>query len=154
MCVALGCELHLIHPIAFDLSEKACRRAGLDYWPRLHLREHRDWGSYVEAAGSARLWLFSARARRPVFDAEFRPGDHLVFGNETDGLPSRLLRAHEEQALCLPMVAGERSLNVAAAACAGVYEAVRQLREGWSVEIDALGRIASPDGERAGQRDR
>ncbi|RMH26286.1 MAG: tRNA (cytidine(34)-2'-O)-methyltransferase [Planctomycetota bacterium] len=130
-CVATGCQLHLIRPLGFDTSVKACRRAGLDYWPRLAPVEHDSWEAFLRAraeAGTGRLWLFSARARRPIWDAEFLPGDWLVFGSETDGLPDEVLQDPSGEALRLPMVAGERSLNVATAVCAVVYEGLRQIR--------------------------
>jgi len=126
-CVATGCRLHLIHPLGFDTSEKACRRAGLDYWPRLDRAEHPSWEAYLAAACPSRLWLFSTTARACSFDAEFRAGDHLVFGKETAGLPDPLLSRYRDRLLRLPMVAGERSLNVATAMCAAVYEGIRQL---------------------------
>jgi tRNA (cytidine/uridine-2'-O-)-methyltransferase len=110
-CVAAGSRLHLIHPLGFDTSEKACRRAGLDYWPRLGVREHTDWDAYLDAMAREqghppRLWLFSAYATRPMFDADFRRGDHLVFGKETAGLPQSLLERHADRLLLLPMVPG------------------------------------------------
>jgi len=126
-CVALGCSLHLIHPLGFQLSEHACRRAGLDYWPRLTLHEHRSWADYRSADPDARTWLFSTKATTPLWDASFQPGDHLVFGSETRGLPDELLDRHPQNTLVLPMIPGERSLNLATAACAVLYEGLRQL---------------------------
>jgi tRNA (cytidine/uridine-2'-O-)-methyltransferase len=128
-CVATGCGLHLIHPLGFDTSEKACRRAGLDYWPRLWKREHPSWEAYLAAEAPQRLWLFSTRAQgsRSIYKADFRIGDHLVFGRETAGLPAAILEQFPERRLFLPMVPGERSLNVATAVCAAVYEGLRQL---------------------------
>jgi tRNA (cytidine/uridine-2'-O-)-methyltransferase len=143
-CVATGCRLHLVHPLGFDTSEKACRRAGLDYWPRLDVAEHADWAAYRREARPARLWLFSTRGRRSYFDADLRLGDHLVFGKETAGLPPALLARHET--LTMPMVPGERSLNVATAVCAAVYEAVRQMLVRGEIACDAAGRLARPNG--------
>jgi tRNA (cytidine/uridine-2'-O-)-methyltransferase len=143
-CVATGCRLHLIHPLGFDTSEKACRRAGLDYWPRLDVQEHADWDAYQREARPARLWLFSTHGRRAYFDADLRPGDHLVFGKETAGLPPTLLAQHDT--LLMPMVPGERSLNVATAVCAAVYEAVRQMLARGEVGCDTAGRLARPNG--------
>lgn len=124
-CVATGCALHLVHPLAFDTSEKACRRAGLDYWPRLTVREHASVGAWLGGL-AAEPWVFSTRGARPVFEAGLRPGDTLVFGKETAGLPPDLLARWPGRVLTLPMVEGERSLNLAAAVCAAVYEGVRQ----------------------------
>ncbi len=112
-CVALGAALHLIHPLGFDVSEKACRRAGLDYWPRLNLAHHTDWSAYSRASGPARRFLFTARARTSLFDIALTPGDHLVFGRESTGLPPDLLDdpAHGTP-VALPMFQGERSLRL------------------------------------------
>lgn len=127
-CVATHTHLHLIHPLGFSLDEHAVRRAGLDYWPRLHLHEHPSWNDYLAAAAPPRLWLFTARAGRLYDHADFRPGDHLVFGRESVGLPATLLEAHADRRLVVPMAAGERSLNLSNVVCLAVYEALRQFR--------------------------
>jgi tRNA (cytidine/uridine-2'-O-)-methyltransferase len=142
-CVALGAALHLIHPLGFDTSEKACRRAGLDYWPRLDVRDHKSWEDYLAAERPARLWLLSTKATRPVFDADLRRGDHLIFGKETAGLPARILGQYPDRALYLPMVPGERSLNLATAVCAVAYEGVRQLLARGELALET-GRLAEP----------
>ena len=151
--MATGCALHLIHPLAFDTSEKACRRAGLDYWPRLDVREHASWDGYEgefqrPIAGPTTpptRWAFSTKGARSVFDASFSLGDHLLFGNETAGLPDGLLRLHADRVLRLPMAAGERSLNLATAVCAVVYEGVRQLLALGAIRQDSYGNLLSPD---------
>lgn len=126
-CVATSCRLHLIHPLGFDTDEKACRRAGLDYWPRLDLREHSSWEKYLDGQESPAPWLLTTKADRSLFDARFERGDHFVFGSETAGLPPDILDRFPERRIGLPMTADERSLNVATAVCAVVYEGVRQL---------------------------
>jgi len=140
-CVALRTRLHLIEPLGFDLDEKACRRAGLDYWPRLDHRVHPAWDAYATSTAPARRWVLTTRARTPVFDADIRPGDHLVFGRESRGLPQPILDAHPETCLTLPMVPGERSLNLSTAVCATVYLAIRRFAERGEVGIDADGRL-------------
>ena len=142
-CVAVGCALHLIEPLGFDVSEKACRRAGLDYWPRLDVRRHATWPEYEARERPGRVWLLTTKATRLVFDVELRAGDHLVFGKETAGLPRELLEARAESCVALPMAAGERSLNVATAVCAVVYEGVRQLIARGEVNVNAEGRLAT-----------
>ena len=139
-CVALGASLHLIHPIGFDLSVKACRRAGLDYWPRLDVHEHDSWSAYATSQERP-MWLFTTGSGRPVFDVSLKRGDHLVFGNESAGLPQDLLDAHPDRVVCLPMLPSERSLNLATAVCAGLYEGLRQVRSRGGVRIDGAGRI-------------
>jgi tRNA (cytidine/uridine-2'-O-)-methyltransferase len=125
-CVATGCSLHLIHPLGFDTSEKACRRAGLDYWPRLGVREYASIDELLATFPGRKPWYFTTKARMSVFDAKFEHGDLLIFGKETAGLPEALI--DPDRALAFPMVEGERSLNLATAVCAAVYEGIRQLR--------------------------
>ncbi len=144
-CVALDSAMHLIHPLGFALDEKACRRAGLDYWPRLDLREHDSLERYLEthaeAHRSKRIWALSTHATRPVWEATFEPGDHLLFGKETRGLPPKVLERFSDRMLTLPMVPPERSLNLATAVCAAAYEAVRQLVGSGGAKLDAQGRL-------------
>lgn len=131
---ATGCRLHLIHPIAFDLSEKAYRRAGLDYWPLVDCREHADWTAFLQSERPERLWLYTTKSERPHWEADFQAGDYLLFGNETSGVPSTV---HDDivttwgagNRITLPMVADPRarSLNLATAVCAAVYEGLRQV---------------------------
>ena len=140
-CVAIGAMLHLIHPIGFEITEHACRRAGLDYWPRLWLREHGSWQEYLGQQRPGRVWCFSAKAARTLFEAEFRRGDHLVFGRESTGLPATILAAHADRTLAIPMLAGERSLNLANAASVAMYEAVRQMIGIGELVVDSAGRL-------------
>ncbi len=143
-CVAAGCSLDLIHPLGFELSEKACRRAGLDYWPRLTVREHADWPAYVAARRPPRLWLFTTKSRHSLFDVEHQRGDALVFGKETAGLPDSLLAEYPDSLVTLPMAPDERSLNLATAVCAAVYEGIRQLISRRELGLDAQGRLDLP----------
>jgi tRNA (cytidine/uridine-2'-O-)-methyltransferase len=153
-CVAFASALHLIHPLGFDTSEKACRRAGLDYWPRLDVRHHASHAEYLQQARPARRWLFSGLADfatpagtarpRPMFEADFALGDHLVFGKETKGLPAELLAEDPARVLRFPMVPGERGLNLATAVCAALTEAIRQSLAEGSVRLDAAGNLDVP----------
>ncbi len=143
-CVATRCALHLIHPLGFETDVKACRRAGLDYWPRLCVAEHASWEAYLSRAKPGSLWLFSTSARRPIYDAGIRQGDHLVFGKETAGLPRELIVEHADRALVLPMAPGERSLNVATAVCAAVYEGIRQFLSRGELSLDEYARLSEP----------
>jgi tRNA (cytidine/uridine-2'-O-)-methyltransferase len=124
-CIATACALHLVRPLGFDTSDKECRRAGLDYWPRLGVREHDSLDECLHGLGR-RPWLLTTRTDRCYFDAEFAPGDVLLFGKETAGLDAEILDRYPDRLLRMPMVAGERSLNLATAVCAVVYEGIRQ----------------------------
>jgi len=140
-CVATGCALHLIHPLGFEISEKACRRAGLDYWPRLNVHEHESWAAFESLQRPPRLWFCSTKGTRTLFDADLHRSDYLVFGRETRGLPASLLAGQEDRTLILPMAAGERSLNLATAVCAVVYEGVRQLLSRREIVLDDHARL-------------
>jgi tRNA (cytidine/uridine-2'-O-)-methyltransferase len=140
-CIATGCALHLVHPLGFSTSVKACRRAGLDYWPRLKPTEHPSWPAYVAAQEVQPTWFFTTRATRPVWEAKLEPGEHLVFGKETAGLPDAILDVFADRLLTLPMVPGERSLNLATAVCAVVYEGIRQLAARGLVRLSPDGRL-------------
>src|SRR5690606_4373351 len=85
--MATGCRLHLIHPIAFDLTEKACRRAGLDYWHKVDCVQHSSWSAFLDSESPKRMWLYTTRSSRPHWEASFERGDYLLFGNETKGVP-------------------------------------------------------------------
>jgi len=133
-CATTGCRLHLVHPLGFDMSLKARRRAGLDYWDLVDCREHESWASYVRAEAPARLWLYTTGAARPHWNAEFRRGDHLLFGQENGGLPESIHAWVDERfggdhRITLPMrpVEGARSLNLATAAACAIFEGLRQL---------------------------
>lgn len=147
-CVGTGCGLHLVHPLGFDIDEKACRRAGLDYWPRVRLTEHADLAAYERTlpggfggGGSPGVWLFSARAARSVFEAPMRPGDHLVFGRESTGLPTRLIEGYADRLVSIPICPGERSLNLSNAVAIAVYEMVRKMIGSGVACVDNSGRL-------------
>jgi tRNA (cytidine/uridine-2'-O-)-methyltransferase len=140
-CVATACALHLIEPLGFDVSERACRRAGLDYWPRLGVRRHASFDEYLVREQPPRLWLLSTKGSRSIYDADFRRGDALVFGKETRGLPDSILTRYPDKILTLPMVEGERSLNLATAVCAVVYEGVRDLIVSGEATLTPEGRL-------------
>lgn len=128
LAVATGSTLHLVRPLGFSLDDKHVRRTGLDYWAHVDLRV---WDSFDElrasAAADAAFWFLSTKARRAPWEVAFRPGDYLVFGCETRGLPEALVAAAGERVLCIPMLPGAvRSLNLATAAAITLYEAVRQ----------------------------
>lgn len=128
---ATGCRLHVIHPIGFDMSEKARRRAGLDYWHLVECREHESWEAFLATEAPRRLWLYTTKAQRPHWEADLRRGDYLLFGKETAGVPQEVHdwvgQAHgEDHRITLPMIPNARSLNLATAVCTAIYEGLRQ----------------------------
>lgn len=128
MCAATGTRLHLVGNLGFSLDHAKLRRAGLDYWDSIRPERHADFESFLAAARPSRLHLFSAGGARTHFAARFSPGDALVFGPETRGLPASLLGAHPDAVVAIPILTDHvRSLNLSTAAGVAVYEALRQI---------------------------
>jgi tRNA (cytidine/uridine-2'-O-)-methyltransferase len=126
-----GCRLHLVEPLGFSMDDRQLRRAGLDYHELACVGTHKNWGSCRAALAGRRMFAFTTRAARLYTDAAYLPGDVLVFGAETRGLPARILE-DIDNALRLPMLAGNRSLNLSNAVAVAVYEAWRQVGFGGS----------------------
>lgn len=127
LCVATGARLHLVRPLGFDISDKAVRRAGLDYWKNVDLVVHDDTEALGRAVDLDRAWLFSARATRSYSSATFQPGDVLVFGKETTGL-GELGTVRPDRLLTVPFTGPVRSLNLSTTVGIVVYEGLRQTR--------------------------
>ncbi|MEW7978216.1 MAG: tRNA (cytidine(34)-2'-O)-methyltransferase [Candidatus Sedimenticola endophacoides] len=128
LCANTGSGLHLIHPLGFDLAEKQVRRAGLDYHELARVREHADYDAFLEWGGGARLFACSTRGGCMHTEAAFAAGDILLFGPETRGLPQAVLDALPgERRVRIPMVPGNRSLNLSNAVAVVLYEAWRQV---------------------------
>lgn len=124
-----GCTLHLVEPLGFSMDDKLLRRAGLDYHEYAEVRRHASWQALVDRERPApeRLFALTTRGTRAVHDIRFAPGDWLVFGSETSGLPSAIRESFDPaQWLRLPMREGQRSLNLSNAVAVTVFEAWRQ----------------------------
>ncbi len=124
-----GCQLHLVEPLGFSLDDKQLRRAGLDYHEWAPLRRHTSWAALLaqEQPDPERMFAMSTRGRSSPYDKVFVPGDWLVFGSETRGLPDTLRDSFPvAQCLRLPMREGQRSLNLSNAVAVTVFEAWRQ----------------------------
>ncbi|HWU85442.1 MAG TPA: tRNA (cytidine(34)-2'-O)-methyltransferase [Rhodocyclaceae bacterium] len=123
-----GCTLHLVKPLGFDLSDAQLRRAGMDYSEIADLRIHEDWEDCLTALDGARLFALSTRGSTRHDQVRYRAGDALIFGPETKGLPQAMLDAlPPEQRIRVPLVPGNRSLNLSNTVALVVYEAWRQL---------------------------
>lgn len=125
-CVAVGAKLWLIRPLGFRLDEKHLRRAGMDYWQFLDWEAVDSWREVETRLPEARVWCLTKFATRLVWEADFSPGDILLFGSETRGLPAGIREAAPNRNLKLPMRDEVRSLNLASTVNSVVYEAVRQ----------------------------
>jgi tRNA (cytidine/uridine-2'-O-)-methyltransferase len=121
-----GCRLHLVEPLGYSLDDRQLKRAGLDYHDMARVTVHKRWQD-CRAALKGRLFAFSTKATRSAYDVRYEPGDALVFGPETSGLPDAVLAEFREDArLRLPMRPGNRSLNLSNAVAVAVFEAWRQ----------------------------
>lgn len=126
-CAATGSRLHLIRPLGFDISEKAVRRAGLDYWHLVEVRTYDSLADFFAKNRVRQMWCLSTKAPRSYTEAEFRDGCYLFFGKETKGLPEDFLAEHFDECLRIPMRSQARSLNLSNAVAVTVFEALRQL---------------------------
>ena len=128
-CAATGSQLHLIRPLGFDISEKAVRRAGLDYWNLVEVFDYENLEDFFRRRPEAErdLWLTTTKAPRSYQEARFTADSWLFFGKETAGLPLALRERYRDRCVRLPMVSEARSLNLANSVAVLTYEALRQL---------------------------
>ena len=125
-CAATGSVLHLVKPLGFDISERAVRRAGLDYWHLVDVRVYENLDELFEKNDIRQMRLFSTKAPRAYTEADYADGCFLFFGRETRGLPEAFLEAHFESCVRIPMRTEPRSLNLSNSVAVGVFEALRQ----------------------------
>ncbi|BCO09075.1 tRNA (cytidine(34)-2'-O)-methyltransferase [Desulfolithobacter dissulfuricans] len=127
LCGATDSVLDLIHPLGFSTDDRHLKRAGLDYWEHVRINHWPDVDAFLEAQDEQRLYFFTTKTRRPYYEAHFRPGDCLVFGRETRGLPEEILDLYQDRCYTIPMTNPNiRSLNLAMSAGIVLYEALRQ----------------------------
>ncbi len=125
-CAATGSRLHLIHPLGFDVSEKAVKRAGLDYWHLVEVREYANLADFFTKNKVEKMFCLSTKAPRCYCEADLTGECYLFFGKETKGLPEDFLEAHREACVRIPMRQEARSLNLSNSVAIAVYEALRQ----------------------------
>ncbi len=123
LCAGTDTPLHLIEPLGFSISDKHLKRAGLDYWPSVNLSVWKNWQEYKENVRPARLVTTSAKRGTPLFDFKFQPGDHLVLGPETRGLPTWMFEEFEH-AVNIPITDNVRSLNLSTSAGIILFQAL------------------------------
>ena len=126
-CAATGCVLHLIHSLGFDISENAVRRAGLDYWHMVDVREYENLEDFFARNDIPQMWCLSTKAPRCFTEVSYDDGCYLLFGKETKGLPEDFLACHFDETVRIPMRSDARSLNLSNAVAITVFEALRQL---------------------------
>ena len=129
LCANTGFRLHLIEPLGFELDDQRLRRAGLDYHEFAELKIHANYQSFLTTVQPDRVLALSTKGSSNYSNCQFQPGDALLFGPETRGLPTEILATlPEDQVLRLPMLPDSRSLNLANTVAIVVYEAWRQMR--------------------------
>jgi tRNA (cytidine/uridine-2'-O-)-methyltransferase len=129
LCAATHTTLHLVEPLGFKLDDKALKRAGMDYWQHVTWHSWPNWAALCAAHPNARFHFLTTKTNRSYMKAQFGPGDFLVFGRETKGLPESLLRENEADCLTILMLNPKvRSLNLATAAAIVLFEALRQVQ--------------------------
>ncbi|GAB4469702.1 MAG: tRNA (cytidine(34)-2'-O)-methyltransferase [Armatimonadaceae bacterium] len=126
-CVGLWSRLHLVGKLGFEINDRQLRRAGLDYWSRLEYEHHPDWDSWWSLVEDpSRVFFLETQGQKPYFEQRFRPGDWLVFGRESQGLPESVLQKYASQTLTIPCPGDIRSLNLSNAVSMVVGEGIRQ----------------------------
>ena len=126
ICVNTGATLHLVEPLGFSLDEKSLRRAGLDYWHKLDLVVWKSLEEFAKSVDMKRCFFATTKSHKPYFEVSYKPGDYLVFGSETVGLPMELMQRNWSHAVTIPMTKEGRSLNLAVSVGIVLYEAIRQ----------------------------
>ena len=127
LCGATDVILDLVHPLGFSVDDKHLKRAGLDYWPYVDIRNWESLDAFLAAHDERKLYFFTTKVDKPYFDADFTPGSFLIFGKETKGLPLEIIELYKDRCYTIPMGNDHiRSLNLAMCAGIVVYEAIRQ----------------------------
>lgn len=125
-CVATGASLHLIEPLGFSLSEKALKRAGMDYWHQIDVTRYLDYEEFLERNPGAKIYMASTKAHKLYTEVRYEPDCFLMFGKESGGIPEEILCEHPDTAVRIPMIGETRSLNLANSVAVVLYEALRQ----------------------------
>ena len=125
-CVATGTRLHLIEPLGFSLSEKALKRAGLDYWPQLNVTTYVNFQDFLDRNPGAKIYMATTKGKNVYTEVQYEPDCFIMFGKESAGIPEEILKEHPETAVRIPMVGDIRSLNLSNSVAVVLYEALRQ----------------------------
>lgn len=125
-CVATGTSLHLIDPLGFSLSEKAIKRAGMDYWKDLDVKRYVNWEDFMEKNPGAKIYMATTKGRHVYTEVNYEPDCFIMFGKESAGIPEEILKEHPETCVRIPMIGETRSLNLSNSAAVVLYEALRQ----------------------------
>ena len=125
-CVATGTKLHLIEPLGFSLSEKALKRAGMDYWSQLEVERYVNYEDFLQRNPGAKIYMATTKAKKIYSEASYEPDCYIMFGKESAGIPEEILVEHPEECVRIPMIGETRSLNLSKSVAIVLYEALRQ----------------------------
>ena len=125
-CVATGTKLHLIEPLGFSLSEKALKRAGMDYWSHLEVERYVNYEDFLQRNPGAKIYMATTKAKKIYSEASYEPDCYIMFGKESAGIPEEILVEHPEECVRIPMIGETRSLNLSNSVAIVLYEALRQ----------------------------
>ena len=125
-CVATGARLHLIEPLGFSLSEKALKRAGMDYWPKLDVTVYEDFEDFLKRNPDAKIYMATTKSKQTYADVAYEDNCYIMFGKESAGIPEEILLDYKETAIRIPMLPDIRSLNLSNSVAIVLYEAMRQ----------------------------
>ena len=125
-CVATGTKLHLIEPLGFSLSEKALKRAGMDYWSQLDVECYVNYEDFLQRNPGAKIYMATTKAKKIYSEASYEPDCYIMFGKESAGIPEEILVEHPEECVRIPMIGETRSLNLSNSVAIVLYEALRQ----------------------------
>ena len=125
-CVATGTKLHLIEPLGFSLSEKAIKRAGMDYWSELEVERYVNYEDFLQKNPNAKIYMATTKGKHVYTEVSFEPDCYIMFGKESAGIPEEILIEHPEECIRIPMIGETRSLNLSNSVAIVLYEALRQ----------------------------
>ena len=125
-CVATVTKLHLIEPLGFSLSEKALKRAGMDYWSQLDVERYVNYEDFLQRNPGAKIYMATTKAKKIYSEASYEPDCYIMFGKESAGIPEEILVEHPEECVRIPMIGETRSLNLSNSVAIVLYEALRQ----------------------------
>lgn len=125
-CVATGATLHLIHPLGFFVDEKSVKRAGLDYWQYLDVKEYSNFEDFLEKNNYPKIYMATTKSKQKYSDVSYEENAYIMFGKESAGIPEEILLQHKDSSIRIPMATDIRSLNLSNSVAIILYEALRQ----------------------------
>lgn len=125
-CVAAGLRLHLIEPMGFRINDKMVKRAGLDYWDKLDVTIYDDFADFLAKNPGAKIYMATTKSKQKYTDVQYEEDAYIMFGKESAGIPEEILLENKETCVRIPMMPGERSLNLSNSVAIVAYEALRQ----------------------------